>query len=141
MQVSFGKDPNDRASGDHDRDRIRLVRDRRGGKMAASETESHLYLLAGGIEVTARRQNRAGIVQNECAVQLGDFFDRPAEVGFGDLSRGPRMAREGVKNKGAGVPQDDVRESQGEQGTDTSPFSSFPCNFDREFQEGIQHIS
>jgi len=64
--------------------------------MAAAETESHFYRLARGVEVAACRQDRAGIIQNERSVELGEFFDCPAKVGVSDVSRVSRMGRQGV---------------------------------------------
>ncbi len=86
-QLSVTEKAYQRTLGDHDTHRTGDSTHVGGGNVTAAEPQRYVHRCGHSIEVATRGKENSFAAYHEPAVQLGQLFDRSAEIGIGDVDR------------------------------------------------------
>src|SRR5215218_11119097 len=93
------------------------------------------------VDEASRRDERAGVVEQERAVQLRELLDRLPQLGAGHVEEVARVSIERVEQEGTRLVEDVVDVPDHEERADLASFSPFTRQLDRELDDLLQRLA
>src|SRR5512145_1215649 len=129
----------DTALGDDDGDGAHFLRNRRRRQMAASESEREINVLAGCVEITTRGHKRSGFRDHEGAIELGQLFDRAAQIRIGDVRARRCVSRQRIEYERSRRRKYCFSVTEGEERADAAAFTTFASNLECQLHRRLEN--